>query len=86
MGFHCIDIKIYHKSNSRASEGKQMGYFSVAEFCDLDLMEHAFHLRKTKLKAEKPTNKQQLKMTAVKASESISREEVLHCKNPGFKK
>ncbi len=31
---------------------------------DLNLIEHAFHLLKTKLKAERPTNKQQLKSAA----------------------
>ncbi len=34
---------------------------------DLNLIEHAFHLLKTKLKTERPTNKQQLKSAAVKA-------------------
>ncbi|MCI4387611.1 hypothetical protein PGIGA_G00076200 [Pangasianodon gigas] len=42
---------------------------------DLNPIEHAFHLLKTRLKAERPTNKQQLKVAAVKARQSISREE-----------
>ena len=42
---------------------------------DLNPIEHAFHLLKTRLKAERPTNKQQLKVAAVKAWQSISREE-----------
>ena len=39
---------------------------------DLNPIEHAFHLLKTKLR---PTNKQQLKTTAVKAWQSIKKEE-----------
>ncbi len=39
---------------------------------DLNLIEHAFHLLKTKLKAERPTNKQQLKSAAVKTWQSIT--------------
>ena len=42
---------------------------------DLNIIEHAFHLLKTRLKAERPTSKQQLKVAAVKAWQSISREE-----------
>ena len=42
---------------------------------DLNPIEHAFHLLKTKLKAERPTNKQQLKTAAVKAWQSITKEE-----------
>ncbi len=42
---------------------------------DLNPTEHAFHLLKTKLKAERPTNKQQLKSAAVKAWQSITKEE-----------
>ncbi len=42
---------------------------------DLNLIEHAFHVLKTKLKAERPTNKQQLKSAAVKAWQSITKEE-----------
>ncbi len=34
---------------------------------DLNPLEHAFHLLKIKLKAERPTNKQQLKSAEVKA-------------------
>ncbi len=34
---------------------------------DLNLIEHAFHLLKTQLNVERPTNKQQLKSAAVKA-------------------
>ncbi len=42
---------------------------------DLNLIEHVFHLLKTKLKAERPTNKQQLKSAVVKAWQSITKEE-----------
>ncbi len=42
---------------------------------DLNPIEHAFHILKTKLKAERPTNKQQLKSAAVKAWQSITKEE-----------
>ncbi|KAG2463243.1 TCB1 transposase, partial [Polypterus senegalus] len=40
--------------------------------------EHAFHLLKTKLRTERPTNKQQLKAAAVKAWKSIKKEETQH--------
>ncbi len=42
---------------------------------DLKPIEHEFHLLKTKLKAARPTNKQQLKSSAVKAWHSITKEE-----------
>ncbi|KAF7653402.1 hypothetical protein LDENG_00083590 [Lucifuga dentata] len=45
---------------------------------DLNPTEHAFHLLKRKLKAERPTNKQELKTAAVKTRQSISREETQH--------
>ncbi len=41
----------------------------------LNPIEHAFHLLKTKLKAERPTNKQQLKSAAAKAWQGITKEE-----------
>ncbi len=41
---------------------------------DINLIEHVFHLLRTKLKAERPTNKQQLK-SRVKAWKSITKEE-----------
>ncbi len=44
---------------------------------DLNPIEHAFHLRKTKLEAERPTNKQQLKLAALKAWQSITKEETV---------
>ena len=42
---------------------------------DLNQIEHAFHLLRMRLKAERPTNKQQLKAAAVKAWQSIKEEE-----------
>ncbi len=39
---------------------------------DFNPIEHAFYLLKTKLKAERLTNKQQLKSAAVKAWQSIT--------------
>lgn len=42
------------------------------------IIEHALYLLKTKLKAERPINKQQLKMAAVKAWQSVSRKERKH--------
>ncbi|KAG2458785.1 TCB1 transposase, partial [Polypterus senegalus] len=45
---------------------------------DLNPIELAFHLLKTKLRTERPTNKQQLKAAAVKAWQSIKKEETQH--------
>lgn len=42
---------------------------------DLNPIEYVFHLLKTKLKAERPINKQQLETAAVKAGQSITKEE-----------
>uniref|UniRef100_A0A8C5Q4E8 Transposase n=1 Tax=Leptobrachium leishanense TaxID=445787 RepID=A0A8C5Q4E8_9ANUR len=42
---------------------------------DLNPIEHAFHLLKTKLKGKCPKNKQELKTVAVEAWQSITREE-----------
>ncbi len=42
---------------------------------DLNPIERPFQLLKTRLKAERPTNKQQLKVAAVNTWNSISREE-----------
>ncbi len=42
---------------------------------DFNPNEHAFHLLKTKQKAERPTNKQKLKSAAVKVWKSITIEE-----------
>ncbi len=42
---------------------------------DLNPIEHAFHLLKTKLKGKCPKNKQELKMVAVEAWQSITRDE-----------
>ncbi|CAJ0950023.1 unnamed protein product [Ranitomeya imitator] len=45
---------------------------------DLNPIEHAFHLLKSRLKTERPTNKQDLKAAAVKAWQSIKKEETQH--------
>ncbi|KAG2456719.1 TCB1 transposase, partial [Polypterus senegalus] len=45
---------------------------------DLNPIEHAFHLLNTKLRTERPTNKQQLKAAAIKALQSIKKEETQH--------
>uniref|UniRef100_A0A8C4XER6 Intraflagellar transport protein 122 homolog n=1 Tax=Erpetoichthys calabaricus TaxID=27687 RepID=A0A8C4XER6_ERPCA len=45
---------------------------------DLNPIDYAFHLLKTKLHTERPTNKQQLKAAAVKAWQSIKKEETQH--------
>ncbi len=42
---------------------------------DFNPIEHAFNLLMTKLKAGRPTNKEQLKSAAVKAWQSIRKEE-----------
>ena len=42
---------------------------------DLNPIEHAFHLLKTKLKGKCPKNKQELKTVAVEAWKSITRDE-----------
>uniref|UniRef100_A0A673YSH1 Tc1-like transposase DDE domain-containing protein n=1 Tax=Salmo trutta TaxID=8032 RepID=A0A673YSH1_SALTR len=45
---------------------------------DLNPIEHAFHLLKARLWAKHPKNKQELKTAAVKAWQSITREETHH--------
>ncbi|KAG2457546.1 TCB1 transposase, partial [Polypterus senegalus] len=45
---------------------------------DLNPIENVFHLLKTKLRTERPTNKQQLKAAAVKAWQRIKKEETQH--------
>ena len=42
---------------------------------DLNPIEHAFHLLKTKVKGKCPKNKQELKTVAVEAWQSITRDE-----------
>ena len=50
----------------------------MAESPDLNPIEHAFRLPDTKLKAGRPTDKQQLKAAAVKDWQSTSRKETPH--------
>lgn len=68
---HSIDITQKIQGNQQESYLRQLNAMSLN-------IEHAFHLLKTKLKAERPTDKQQLKATAVKAWQSNSREETQH--------
>ncbi len=69
--------KTCSKSNPGVFEGKKKLIILQwpSQSPDLNPIEHAFHLLKTKLKAERPTNKQQLKSAAVNARQSITKEE-----------
>ena len=67
---------MYHDINTRLIEGKEMQYFSIAKSVSWSQPSRtAFQLLKTNMKAERPSNKQQMKATAVKAWQSISRKE-----------
>ncbi|CAJ0965354.1 unnamed protein product [Ranitomeya imitator] len=78
-------IAKYYMDNDPKHNAKATQEFIKAKKCnilewpsqspDLNPIEHAFHLLKTKLHTERPTNKQQLKTTAVKAWQSIKKEE-----------
>ncbi len=68
--------KAYCKSNQRVFEGKEVDCYAMAKsITDLNPIEHAFHLLKTKLKGKCPKNKQELKTVAVEAWQSITRDE-----------
>lgn len=45
---------------------------------DLKATEHAFHLLRTELKAERPTNKWQLEAAALKTRQGITGKETRH--------
>lgn len=45
---------------------------------DVNAIEHDFHILKTKPKAERPANEQQLKAATVEARQSIPRDETQH--------
>ncbi len=68
--------KAYCKSNQRVFEGKEVDCYAMAsQSPDLNPIEHAFHLLKTKLKGKCPKDKQELKTVAVEAWQSITRDE-----------
>ncbi len=68
--------KAYCKSNQRVFEGKEVDCYAMSsQSPDLNPIEHAFHLLKTKLKGKCPKNKQELKTVAVEAWQSITRDE-----------
>ncbi len=68
--------KTYSKSNPWVFEGKKVEYSAMAKSISWSQPDWAaFHSLKTKLKTERPTNKQQLKSAAVKAWQSITKEE-----------
>ncbi len=65
--------KTYSKSNPEFLKVKKFNILQwPSQSPDLNPSERAFHLLKTKLKAERPTNKQQLKSAAVKTWQSIT--------------
>lgn len=59
----------------KATEGKAMDYSSMATSVESQHNRTALRLLKTKLEPERLTNKQQLRVAAVKAWKSICREE-----------
>ncbi len=68
--------KAYCKSNQRVLKGKKWTVMQwPSQSPDLNPIEHAFHLLKTKLKGKCPKNKQELKTVAVEAWQSITRDE-----------
>ncbi len=64
------------QSNQRVLKGKKWTVMQwPSQSPDLNPIEHAFHLLKTKLKGKCPKNKQELKTVAVEAWQSITRDE-----------
>ncbi len=67
-------LKTYYKSNPGVFEGKKVQYSAMAESISWSEPNWAaFHSLKTKLKAERATNKQQLKSAAVKTWQTSQR-------------
>ena len=54
---------------------KNQGRYGLPPSPNLNLIEHAFHLLKTKLKGNCPKNKQEVKTAAVEAWQSITRDQ-----------
>ncbi len=72
--------KTYIKSNPGVFEGKKVKYSAMAESISWSLPDWAaFHSLKTKLKTERPTNKQQLKSAAVKVWKSSTKKKLTLC-------
>ncbi len=68
--------KAYCKSTKEFLKGKKWTVMQwPSQSPDLNPIEHAFHLLKTKLKGKCPKNKQELKTVAVEAWQSITRDE-----------
>ncbi len=70
------DPKHTAKATKEFLKGKKWTVYAMAsQSPDLNPIEHAFHLLKTKLKGKCPKNKQELKTVAVEAWQSITRDE-----------
>ncbi len=68
--------KAYCKATKEFLKGKKWTVMQwPSQSPDLNPIEHAFHLLKTKLKGKCPKNKQELKTVAVEAWQSITRDE-----------
>ncbi|CAJ0943504.1 unnamed protein product [Ranitomeya imitator] len=81
------DPKHKAKATQEFIKAKKWNIFEwPSQSSDLNPIEHAFHLLKTKLQTERPTNKQQLKTTTVKAWQSIKKEETQRLPSRGWKK
>ena len=75
------DPKHTVKANQELLKAKKRNILQwPSQSLDLNPTEHSFNLMKTKLRAERPSNKQQMKAVAVKGWQSISREETQHLK------
>ena len=70
------DLKHTAKATKEFFKAKKWNVMQwPSQSLDLNLIEHAFHLLKTKLKGKCPKNKQELKIVAVEAWQSITRDE-----------
>ena len=74
-----IDPKHTTKATRELLKAKKLNVFKwPSQSPDLKPTEFAFPFLKTNLQAERPMNKQQVKVAAVKAWQSISQEEAQH--------